>query len=222
MVLSLVTADQALAAARDYARLLEPGALWLDMNSVAPETKREAAATIEAAGGRYVDVAVMSPVRPAGRTVPMLMAGPHAASAFATLTAIGFTKVSIAGDQVGDAAAIKMIRSVMVKGIEALSAECALAAARAGVTGAVIGSLDASWQEQSWDAHFDYSLDRMMVHGSRRAAELEEVAMTLEALGVAPLMTRAAQSHHRMIGDRGVRPPTGLAAKLHALAEATA
>ncbi len=218
-VFSLVTADQALAAAEHYAPALSPGALWLDLNSVAPETKRQAAAVITAAGGQYVDVAVMAPVQPAGRAVPLLVAGPHAARASATLKAAGFANISVAGEHVGDAAAVKMIRSVMVKGVEALSAECALAAARAGVTEAVIASLDASWQDRSWAVQFDYNLDRMMAHGVRRAAELEEVAATLETLGIAPLMTRAAQTHQRLIGSLGIDPPTGLAAKLAALAE---
>lgn len=223
IVLSLVTADQALVAAGQYAGVLPPGALWLDMNSVAPATKREAAGLIEAAGGHYVDVAVMAPVRPLARAVPLLLAGPHAGRAASALRAAGFADVGVAGARIGDAAAIKMIRSVMVKGIEALSAECALAAARAGVSEAVIASLDTSWKEQGWAAHFDYNLDRMMAHGERRAAELDEVAATLESLGISPLMTRAAQVHQRtigrMIGQRGIDPPTGLGAKLAALAE---
>ena len=122
--LSLVTADQALAAARDYASHLPSGALWLDMNSVAPETKSAAAAAIEGNGGRYVDVAVMAPVHPAGRGVPLLASGPHAGAAAALLQAMGFTQVRVIEGSIGAASAVKMIRSVVVKGIEALTAEC--------------------------------------------------------------------------------------------------
>ena len=119
-LLSLVTADAALDAARDYAPLLPEGALWCDMNSVAPDTKRAAAAAIEAAGGRYVDVAVMAPVDK-GLAVPLLVSGPHALAAQPLLEALGFTNVRVVGDEVGRASAIKMIRSVMVKGLEALT-----------------------------------------------------------------------------------------------------
>ncbi|WP_423603511.1 DUF1932 domain-containing protein [Sphingomonas sp. MS122] len=213
-VLSLVTADQALVAAQDNAALLAPGALWLDMNSVAPGTKRAAAAAIEAAGGRYADVAVMAPVHPAGLAVPLLVAGPHAADAAAALAAIGFTKVEIAGPKVGDASAIKMIRSVMVKGIEALTGECILAANRAGVTEAVLASLDASSKVQGWRERADYNLDRMLAHGTRRAAEMEEVANTLAELGIDPVMTRGTIARQRELGALGVVPPEGLAAKL--------
>ncbi|PXA95270.1 NAD(P)-dependent oxidoreductase [Nostoc sp. 3335mG] len=216
-ILSLVTADQALPAAQDYAAALAPGTLWLDMNSVAPGTKGAAADAIEAAGGRYVDVAVMSPVLPARHAVPLLVAGPHAEAGAAALKAIGFTNVGIVGAEIGAASAIKMIRSVMVKGIEALSAECILAANRAGVAEAVLASLDASWKPQGWEARIDYNLDRMLAHGLRRAAEMEEVVKTLEQLGVEPGMTRYTVVQQRRIGSLGLTPPEGLAAKLDAI-----
>ncbi len=220
VVLSLVTADQALAAAHDCAPLLGAGALWLDMNSVAPGTKRRAAEAIEASGGRYVDVAVMAPVLPARKTVPLSVSGPHAQAALEALTMLGFANVAVAGRAIGDASAIKMIRSVMVKGLEALSAECALAADRAGVTDAMIASLDASWKAQSWGERFDYNLDRMMAHGLRRAAEMEEVAVTLEDLGVDPVMTRGTIARQRDLGVLAITPPEGLGAKLHAITAA--
>lgn len=187
-VLSLVTADAALEAARAYAPLLPDGALWCDMNSVAPGTKREAAAAIEAAGGRYVDVAVMAPVDK-GMAVPLLVSGPHARAAEPLLAALGFTNVRVVGDEVGRASAIKMIRSVMVKGLEALSWECAAAADAAGVFDEVMASLDASEKPFTWAERIAYNRERMETHGLRRAAEMEESARTLQGLGVEPVMT---------------------------------
>ena len=190
MVLSMVTADAALDAARDYAPLLKPGALWCDMNSVAPETKRAAALAVEAARGRYVDVAVLAPVHPARLAVPLLLAGAAAGEAEAMLRAAGFGHIRVVGNEVGRASAIKMIRSVMVKGIEALTAEMMLAARAAGVEGEVLASLDASEKARNWQDRAAYNLERMVTHGVRRAAEMEEAAKTLVALGVEPLMTR--------------------------------
>ncbi len=221
-VFSLVTADQALVAAQRCAPLLRARALWFDMNSVAPGTKRDAAGVIEAADGRYVDVAVMAPVLPARLTVPLLVAGPHADAAAEALRAYGFTKVSVAGPNIGDASAIKMIRSVMVKGLEALTAECVLAAERAGVRDAVLASLDASWKEQGWGERVDYNLDRMLAHGVRRAAEMEEVAKTLSDLGVDPAMTRGTIQRQREMGALHMTPPDGLTAKLAEIAERAA
>lgn len=216
-VISVVTADQALAAARDYAPLLKAGALWLDMNSVAPDTKRAAAALIEAPGGRYVDVAVMAPVHPAARAVPLLVSGPHADDALDLLARSGFSNVRKAGAEVGRASAIKMVRSVLVKGLEALTAECVLAADMAGVRDEVLASLDASWREMSWADRADYNLDRMIVHGLRRAAEMDEVVKTLDALGTGSAMARATAERQREIGQRQLRSPKGLDAKIDAV-----
>ena len=216
-VLSLVTADQALAAAEAAAPSLSPGTLWFDMNSVAPDTKRAAAVAIEAAGGRYVDVAIMSPVHPARLASPLLVAGPHADDGARALTAFGFGNVATVPGDVGAASSIKMIRSVLVKGLEALTAECFLAAEAAGVTDAVSASLDASWPGVSWAAKADYNLERMMAHGGRRAAEMEEVAKTLDALGTGAAMTRGTIERQRAIGALGLTAPPGLRAKIAAI-----
>jgi 3-hydroxyisobutyrate dehydrogenase-like beta-hydroxyacid dehydrogenase len=197
LVLSLVTADQAYAAARDYAALLRPGALWCDMNSVAPPTKRAAAEAIAAVGGRYVDVAVLAPVDPAGLAVPLLLAGEAAPAAEIALAALGFTNLRTVAREVGRASAIKMIRSVMVKGIEALTDEMIAAADAAGVTGEVIASLDASEKAVPWAQRAAYNLERMRHHGARRAAEMEESAKTLAALGIDPVMTRGTVVRQR-------------------------
>lgn len=212
-ILSLVTADQALEAARANAPHLAPGALWLDCNSVAPDTKRAARDGIEAAGGRYVDVAVMSPVHPAGMAAPLLVSGQHAQAGAEALASSGFANVRIVAGQVGAASSIKMIRSVMVKGIEALSAECALAAHAAGVEAEIIASLDASWPGADWARRFDYNLDRMLIHGTRRAAEMEEVVKTLDALGTGSTMSRGTVERQRALGIHG-EAPAGLAAKI--------
>ena len=202
LVLSLVTADQALEAAKAYAPLLSPAAIWCDMNSVAPETKRAAAMIVEGTGARYVDVAVLAPVEPARLAVPLLVSGPEANAAADALAAAGFTNRRVVGDEVGRASAIKMIRSIMVKGIEALTDEMMDAATQAGVAEEVLASLDASEKPRSWGERATYNLGRMRAHGIRRAAEMDEAALTLQALGIEPLMTRAAARRQREAGGR--------------------
>jgi 3-hydroxyisobutyrate dehydrogenase-like beta-hydroxyacid dehydrogenase len=203
-VLSLVTADAALEAAREYGPLLPEGALWCDMNSVASGTKRAAAAAIEAAGGRYADVAVMAPVDK-GLAVPLLLSGPHAIAAQPLLESLGFSDLRVVGDEVGRASAIKMIRSVMVKGLEALSWECAAAAEAAGVLGEVTASLDASEKPWPWAERIAYNRERMETHGLRRAAEMEESARTLEGLDVDPVMTRGTIALQRKAARKNER-----------------
>jgi 3-hydroxyisobutyrate dehydrogenase-like beta-hydroxyacid dehydrogenase len=217
-VLSLVTAGQAVPAAQACAPHLAPGTLWLDMNSVAPDTKRRAAAAVEAAGGAYVDVAVMAPVDPARLNVPLLVAGPQAARAEAVLRALGFARVRVVGSEVGQASAIKLCRSIMVKGLEALTAEMVLAAGKADVLDEVLASLDASEKQVTWAERADYNLDRMLQHGRRRAAEMAEAAAMLRDLGIAPLMTENTVRRQDGLGSLGLRPvPDGLAGKLAAI-----
>ncbi len=212
LVLSLVTAGQALGAARAAAGCIAPGALYLDGNSVAPDTKRAAAAAITAAGARYVDLAIMAPVHPARRAVPLLLSGPDAPAGAAALAALGFAGAAVLPGPVGAASSVKMIRSVMVKGMEALAAECALAASRAGVLDAVLASLG-----PGWPADIAYRLERMTTHGQRRAEEMAEVAATLSALGVPPAMASGAQGWQQRLGGLGIAPALDAAARLAAI-----
>lgn len=215
LILSLVTADQALAVAGDVARCIGSGTLYCDMNSVAPQTKQAAAALIEAVGGHYVDVALMAPVDPARLAMQLLLSGGESETAAARLGLLGFTNRRTVGTSVGRASAIKMIRSVMVKGIEALTTECVLAADAAGVLDEVLSSLDASEKAMPWRARADYNLDRMMIHGLRRAAEMEEVAKTLDALGTGSTMTRGTVERQRAMGLLRVgNPAPGLNDKM--------
>jgi 3-hydroxyisobutyrate dehydrogenase-like beta-hydroxyacid dehydrogenase len=203
LVLSLVTADEAIRAARDYAPLLASGAIWCDMNSVAPQSKREAANVIEAAGGRYADVAVLAPVEPARMAVPLMVSGVCADEAAAKLREAGFGNVRTVGAEVGRASSIKMIRSVMIKGIEALTDEMMAAAEAAGVSREVLASLDASERPRAWSERAAYNIERMATHGARRAAEMEEAARTLASLGVEPVMTAATIRRQRAAASKG-------------------
>lgn len=203
LVISLVTADEALAAAITCAPHLEPGSLWLDGNSCAPETKIKAASAIEAAGAHYVDMAVMAPVYPRRHEVPLFLAGKMAEPARNLLLELGM-RPEIAGTRVGDASTIKMLRSVMIKGLEALTGECLLAARRAGVEDAVLASLKASDPGIDWSAKTSYNLERMLVHGGRRAAEMEEVCKTLKALGLPDWMSRSTIEWQRKLADLDV------------------
>jgi 3-hydroxyisobutyrate dehydrogenase-like beta-hydroxyacid dehydrogenase len=215
VVLSVVTADQALIAAENAAQHIGAGTLFCDMNSVAPGTKRDAAAVIEAAGARYVDVAVMSPVNPARRGVPLLVSGPHAEAGLAALAELSFTNARAVGDEVGRASTIKMLRSVMYKGMEALTAECLIACEKAGVTDEVLGSFGNDWASGA-----DYRLDRMMIHGLRRAAEMYESSQTLLELGVAPMLTEGTVGWQQALGELEISPiPEGLKAKLAVILE---
>ena len=212
IVISAVTAAASVAAAQSVKAHLAGQPFLLDINSVSPGRKQETAKLL-GDSARYVDVAVLAPIHPARHQTPMLLAGPHAAAVAPMLAALGM-RATIAGAEVGAAAAIKMVRSVIVKGIEALTLECFLAAARAGVVDEVANSLKNNYPGLDWSKIVPYNLERMAVHGERRAAEMEEVAETLRELGVEPLMTLATVKRQRRDGSgrrtgngaRGSRP----------------
>jgi 3-hydroxyisobutyrate dehydrogenase-like beta-hydroxyacid dehydrogenase len=215
LILCVVTADAALSVAENAAQHLSPNSLFCDMNSVAPDTKRIGAAAIEAAGGRYVDVAVMAPVNPLRLGVPLYVSGPHAQAGQAALVGLGFTNIRCVGDDVGRASTIKMLRSVMYKGVEALTAECLLACEKAGVTDEVLESFG-----NDWSTGADYRFDRMLVHGLRRSAEMYESSQTLLSLGISPMLTEGTVGWQQAMGELNISPvPEGLKAKLKAILE---
>jgi len=205
IVISAVTASESIAAAQSVKAHLSGRPFLLDINSVSPGRKQEAAKLLGEAA-RYVDVAVVAPIYPARHQTPLLLAGPHAAAVVPILAALGM-RATLAGPDVGAAAAIKMVRSVMIKGIEALTLECFLAAARIGVVEQVAASLRNNFPGLDWSKMIPYNLERMATHGERRAAEMEEVAVTLRELGVEPLMSAATVKRQRDMGQIGTQQP---------------
>lgn len=200
IVVSAVTAAASTDVAREAARHLEPGQFFADINSVSPGTKRTNAGLIEAAGGHYIDVAVMAPVPPYGLAVPILLGGTKAADLAAAWTPTGMRLEIVAAD-IGTASAIKMCRSVMIKGLEALVVECLLGARRYGVEDRVLASLEETFPQMKWDERADYLVSRVVVHGRRRAAEMREVATTLDEVGVTPFMASATAQCQDRIAD---------------------
>jgi 3-hydroxyisobutyrate dehydrogenase-like beta-hydroxyacid dehydrogenase len=203
IIVSAVTAASSVAAAQSVGSHLAGAPYFLDINSVSPGRKQETAKVLGKTA-RYIDVAVIAPIHPARHQTPMLLAGPDAQAVAPTLTSLGM-RVSVAGSEIGAAAAIKMVRSVMIKGIEALTLECFLAASRAGVVDEVATSMNNNYPGLDWAKIVPYNLERMANHGERRAAEMEEVADTLRELGVEPLMATATIKRQREMGQIGAQ-----------------
>jgi 3-hydroxyisobutyrate dehydrogenase-like beta-hydroxyacid dehydrogenase len=200
IIVSAVTAASSTDVAREAASTLLPGQLFADINSVSPGTKRANAKLIERAGGHYVDVAVMAPIPPYGLKVPMLLGGANAADLAARLAPAGMN-FDIVADDVGTASAIKMCRSVMIKGLEALVVESLLGARHYGVEERVLASLEETFPNMKWDERADYLVSRVVVHGRRRAAEMREVAVTIEEAGLEPFMAAATARCQDRISD---------------------
>jgi 3-hydroxyisobutyrate dehydrogenase-like beta-hydroxyacid dehydrogenase len=200
LVLCAVTADQTRVAAAATAPGLAPGTPYVDFNSASPRTKIECAAVVDAAGGRYVEAAVMTSVPPHGIGVPMLWGGPHAAGVAPQLEALGF-RGAVAADTLGTASAIKMCRSVIVKGLEGIVIESFATARRYGVEREVLASLAETFPGLDWERSGSYFFRRVAEHGRRRAEEMREAAATVREAGLEPLMATAIAERHAFVAD---------------------
>ncbi|MBP2228814.1 3-hydroxyisobutyrate dehydrogenase-like beta-hydroxyacid dehydrogenase [Azospirillum agricola] len=204
LVVSAVTADQVLAAAESVLPGVHPGMLFLDINSAAPFRKAEAAERVAAAGAGTVDVAVMAPVHPRRHETPLLISGPAAATVEPILAALGMS-FEVVSDRTGDASTVKMIRSIAIKGFESVTMECVTAAVKLGIEDRIIPSLTASLSKLDFTALADHVMERVVVHGKRRAAEMREVAATLEHAGVSGFLPAATAAHQQWVSDLNVR-----------------
>ncbi len=167
----------------------------------------------------------MAPVVPAGHRVPMLIGGAGATTFADTMRPFGM-RLEVLSGSVGGASAVKMCRSIVVKGLEALLCECVLGAAPYDADERVFASLQESYPGMNWRELADYAIGRLVVHGERRAREMEEVAETLDAIGVEPIMAAATaqredwgarlnlQSHFGPEGPKTYREMLDVVAKL--------
>jgi 3-hydroxyisobutyrate dehydrogenase-like beta-hydroxyacid dehydrogenase len=204
IVLSVVTSDQALIAAQQTAPGLTSRYLYADLNSVSPALKQAIECVVSATGARYVEVAVMSPIPPYGHRAPMLVGGAGGADFIAAMKPFGM-QMEFTSVKVGEAAATKMCRSIIVKGMEALLTECVLGASRYGAEERVFKSLAETFPGLDWSAMATYMVGRVVVHGERRAREMEEVADTLRSMGVEPMMAEATAARMDWSAQLGLK-----------------
>jgi 3-hydroxyisobutyrate dehydrogenase-like beta-hydroxyacid dehydrogenase len=200
LVVSAVTASQAVAVAEACAPGLREHAFFLDINSASPGAKQRAAQCVDGAGGRYVEGAAMTSVPPYRLRVPLLLGGPHAPDLLPLLEALGFAP-RIASDRIGVASAVKMCRSVMVKGMEALVIESFTAARAYGVEDAVLASLAETFPGIDWELQGTYFFQRVIEHGRRRAEEMREVGVTVSDTGLDPLSATATAVRQDWMAD---------------------
>lgn len=200
LVVSAVTASQAVPVAQACAGALPAGAFFLDLNSASPGAKQRAAAIVDAAGGRYVEGAVMTSVPPHRLKVPMLLGGAHAAALAPGLDALGFA-ARVHSPTLGVASATKMCRSVMIKGLEAMVIESYTAARAYGVEDAVLASLAETFPGIDWERQGAYFFQRVIEHGRRRSEEMREVAQTVREAGLTPWAAQGTAERQAWVAD---------------------
>ena len=211
LVICAVTAAETKRAAEAIARACRRDAFVLDVNSASPQTKTACAEIMARVGAHYVEAAVMSSVPPFGIRVPMLLGGPHARAVHPLLARLGF-EASVGSERYGVVSAIKLCRSVVVKGMEALAIESLLAARRYGVECEVLASLAETFPGLEWERQATWFWRRVMQHGRRRAEEMHEAAVTIADAGFTPRMATATadvQSWIAALRSQGVFATAG-------------
>ncbi len=215
LVICAVQGEHALDAAKSAAPLLKPGAHYLDLCTVTGKMSDEDRAAIESGRGRYVDVAVMGGFFKSGIKAPMLIAGTDVEPVVAWMNANGFVTTYL-GPKPGSASSVKMLRSVIMKGIEALAVESFVAAERQGILKEVMGCMG-DVDAVTFSAQLAMLAQTHIVHAERRWEEMGLVAQTLRETGVDPVMTTAIEKSHRRTVDARIAPADG---KVPALEEA--
>ena len=190
IVFSAVTASSAHAAASATAPGLAAGQYYVDINSCSPAVKRQNAAVMETAGARFVESAVMESVPPHGHKVPMLLAGGQAPALVELLKPLGM-RVEVVGEKVGQASSVKLLRSILIKGLESLMLESLYVASNLGVADRVLHSIQETYPQMDWPKVADYLIGRTAQHGVRREAEMRESARMLRDVGFEPIMAEA-------------------------------
>lgn len=200
LVVSAVTASQAVTVAEACAPALAAGAFFLDFNSASPGAKCRAAERVNAAGGSYVEGAVMTSVPPYRIQVPLLLGGPDAAALEPIVNGLGFA-AKVSSPQLGVASATKMCRSVMIKGLEAMVIESFTTARHYGVEDAVLASLAETFPGIDWEKQGAYFFQRVIEHGRRRSEEVREVAQTVREAGLEPHSASGTAERQAWVAD---------------------
>jgi 3-hydroxyisobutyrate dehydrogenase-like beta-hydroxyacid dehydrogenase len=196
VVLSLVTPATAVPAAAGFAPHAPSGVLYVDLNSTAPASKLEVAATLT--GVRVVDgVMTGGGIQLDGARIPISLAGPDAARAAELLTGVGLNAV-VVGSDIGAAAALKMLRSVVVKGLEGLWVEALLAARELDVVEPLLAMIEETLDRYSTRDFATMLVTTHVAHAGRRQVEVRMARDTVAGTGVPPLLSGGLLARHEL------------------------
>ena len=204
LVISVVTGEDAPVAARMARTWLRPGTFYADFNAITGPQVKVVATELAPAGVNFVDVAVMGSFKAVGHRIPLVLSGPHADDLAAFAAAIG-APAKVLSDGIGDASAVKILRSILMKGIEALSVEFLVAARRQGLVDQVLdnlGDVDALGLAE----FVKIMAITHLAHAKRRMEEMEKAIQNLDETGVPALMSEAIRRSHQRTVDAGLDP----------------
>ena len=204
VIIAAIPGSKALAAALALAPLLKRGQLYADVSTSTATSKRRMAEAIEGNGALFVDGALMGGLSMQHHKVPTLLSGSGSDTFIRCLSPYGMslTKVS---DTAGDAIAIKLIRSIAMKGLAALAVETLAAATKLGVETEVLRSIEDTLSAASFKDTLDWLITASAVHAERQAHEMSDVMLMMQEIGVEPMMTQGTARRLEWLAAKGYK-----------------
>jgi len=200
IVLSVNWASVAIEVANEVAPVLQPGQLYADLNTAAPQLKRDIAPIIEKSGALFIDAALMDPVPPKGLGTLVYASGSGAELFTEKMTPLGMPVICLDG-QAGNAATHKLVRSIMYKGVAAVILECLEAAGKLNMTEyARIQMLKIIYDEPMLDRFVSGSIK----HAKRRVDEMEAVVEMLNSIGVSAFTSQASVDRLKELAEKNI------------------
>jgi len=198
IILSVNWASVAVEVATEVAPVLKPNQLYADLNTAAPQLKRDLVPIIEKTGALFVDAALMDPVPPRGLGTQVYTSGNGAELFTEKMTPLGMP-VTYLDKEAGNAATHKLVRSIMYKGVAAVIMECLEAAEKLDMTEyARIQMVKIIYDEPMIDRFVNGSIK----HAKRRAEEMEAVVEMLDSIGISAFTSRAAVNRLKEILEK--------------------
>jgi 3-hydroxyisobutyrate dehydrogenase-like beta-hydroxyacid dehydrogenase len=198
IVLSVNWASVAVEVATEVASVLQPHQLYADLNTAAPQLKRDLATIIERAGASFIDAALMEPVLPKGLGTQVYASG-SGAELFAKKMAPLGMPVTYLDREAGNAATHKLVRSIMYKGVAAVILECLAAAEALNMTEYARAQMLKILCDE---AMIDRFVSGSMKHAKRRVHEMEAVVEMLNSIGVSAFTSQAAVQRLKEIVEK--------------------
>jgi 3-hydroxyisobutyrate dehydrogenase len=206
-----VTGDLALSACRDLLSYVSPQAMLVDLTTAAPNDKQTAFDLAAERGIQYVDAVILGAIALTGATTPLLAAGPAGEEAMRDFVGLGAPVRVLPQARAGDAAALKLLRTILTKGLEALAVECLVAAEKQGVRTELYDAMS-DVDATGFTNFLDMLVRTHIQHAERRWHEVQRAQAQLTSLGLPATMLSASQEvFARTIRSAAANPPPGVA-----------
>lgn len=203
-IFSMVVSAAAEAVAQNASPFLSAEHVYVDFNSTSPDIKQKVARIVTSRGAKFVESAIMAAVPPLGHKVPMLICG-EAGKDFCDKMSRFSMQAKFVSEEIGKASAIKMCRSIIVKGLEALLLESLVSSNEYGITEDVFDSLQESFPYADFRKLANHLIPRTAIHAQRRSYEMKEAAAMVEEVGLEPFMCNAASERLTWLSGFGLK-----------------